>query len=122
MRRVLIRNQTRPSQKPVQADYCASFFCRLRGLMFRKTILPHGGLVMEQVTEDRINAAIHMFFMNFDLTVVWLDSNLRVVDVQYARRWRPAYTPAKPARYVIELHSDRLKDFQAGDQLVFEPC
>lgn len=77
---------------------------------------------MEQVTEDRINAAIHMFFMNFDLTVVWLDRNLRVVDVQYARRWRPAYTPAKPARYVLELHPDRLNDFQTGDQLVFEPC
>lgn len=122
MQRVLIHNQTHPTAHPLQAGYCDSFIGRLRGLMFRKAIAPNQGLLMVQPRADRLDAAIHMFFMNFDITVVWADDHLRVVDVQLARRWRPAYLPAQAARYVLETHRDRLKDFQAGDQLILEPC
>ncbi len=77
---------------------------------------------MVQPRENKVDAAIHMFFMNFDIAVVWLDKNLRVVDAQRARRWRPAYTPASPAKYVLETHPDRLKDYQVGDQILLQSC
>ena len=73
---------------------------------------------MVQPRADRMDAAIHMFFMNFDIAVVWADKDLRVVDVQYAKRWRPFYAPARAAKYVLETHPQRLSDFKAGDQLV----
>jgi len=73
---------------------------------------------MVQPRADRVDSAIHMFFMNFDIAVVWMDSKLRVVDVQYAKRWRPAYAPSAPAKYVLETHPERLNDFHLGDQLV----
>lgn len=70
--------------------------------------------------ESRLGSSIHMLGMNFDLTVVWLDSNLRAVDVQLARRWRTFTAPRKPARYVIECAASRFGDFQVGDQLAFQ--
>ncbi len=119
---VFIHNKTHPSQQPLQAHYCASFLGRLRGLMFQKTIAAHEGLLMVQPRSNQLDAAIHMFFMNFDIAVIWADESLRVVDAQLARRWRPAYAPAQAAKYVLETHPDRLKDFEIGDQLVMEPC
>ena len=90
--------------------------------MFRRAIGAHEGLLMVQPRTDRMDAAIHMFFMRFDIAVIWADSELRVVDVQLARRWRPAYVPARAAKYVLEIHPDRLKDYSIGDQLVIEKC
>lgn len=119
---VLLHNQTHPTDKPLQAQYCASFLGRLRGLMFQKSISAYAGLLMVQPRADRLDAAIHMFFMNFDIAVIWADEHLRVVDVMLARRWRPAYMPAKAAKYVLETHPDRLNDYKIGDQLVIEQC
>lgn len=122
MKSVLILNQTHPAAQPIRAPYCDAFFGRFRGLMLRKEIAPHEGLLMVQPKADRIDSAIHMFFMNFDIAVIWADAQMRVVDAQIARRWRPAYAPAKAARFILETHPDRLKDFQVGDQLDFAPC
>lgn len=122
MQLVTIHNQSQPHQNPIQARYCGSFFCRLRGLMFEKSLGPHEGLLMVQPSTTRYDAAIHMLFMNFNIGVVWADDDLRVVDKRLARRWRPAYTPQKPARYVLEIHPDRLSDFNPGDQLVLKKC
>lgn len=77
---------------------------------------------MVQPTSSRMDAAIHMLFMNFDICVVWIDDDRTVVDVQLARRWRLAYVPAKAARYVLETHPSRLDDFHVGDRLAIEPC
>lgn len=73
---------------------------------------------MVQPRADRTDAAIHMFFMNFDIAVIWADTDLRVVDVKYAKRWHPFYAPACPAKFVLETHPLRLSDFKPGDQLV----
>ena len=120
MQLVLLINQTKSSTKPLKARYCDTFWGRLRGLMFQKAIGKDEGLLMVQPRADRLDAAIHMFFMNFDIAVIWADEHLRVVDAQLARRWRPAYAPAKAAKYVLETHPDRLKDYTIGDQLVIE--
>jgi uncharacterized membrane protein (UPF0127 family) len=122
MQHVLIDNLTHPAPPSIQARYCESFFCRLRGLMFKKSLAADEGLLMVQPRADLADAAIHMLFMKFDIAVVWADEQRRVVDVKLARRWRPAYIPAKPAKYVLEIHSSRLADFKIGDQLVFNPC
>jgi uncharacterized membrane protein (UPF0127 family) len=122
MQRVEIINESHPFPRPFEARYCNSFLCRLRGLMFTSSIGQHEGLLMVQTSEDRINAAIHMFFMKYDLAVIWLNRDFRVVDVQLARRWRPAYSPAKPALYVLETHPERLKDFKIGDRITLKKC
>lgn len=122
MQFVSLHNQTYPKQKPIRAGYCSSFFCRLRGLMFRRSLGKHEGLLLVQPRSDRMDASIHMMFMRFDIAVVWLDESLKVVDVRLAKQWRPAYFPAKAAKYILEAHVDRLNDFQPGDQVSLEPC
>jgi uncharacterized membrane protein (UPF0127 family) len=122
MQLVLIQNQTHPTDQPLQVRYCASFLGRLRGLMFQKSLGTHQGLVMVQPRADRLDAAIHMLFMNFDIAVIWADEELRVVDAQHALRWRPVYAPTQAAKYVLEIHPDRLNDFEVGDQLVITQC
>ncbi len=77
---------------------------------------------MVQDSESRVNAAIHMFFMNFDIAVIWLDRQKKVVDVQIARKWQPMLAPAGPARFILEAHPDRYADFNIGDQIEIQPA
>ena len=119
MRRIFIHNQTSPLKSPLRAAYCDSFFTRFRGLMFRKSLDEREGLVLVENTESRVNSSIHMLFMNFDLGVIWMDVGLRVVDVQIARRWRPSYVPAKPARFTLETRPEYIVEFHLGDQIQF---
>jgi uncharacterized membrane protein (UPF0127 family) len=117
MKFVSIRNLSNPQTRPIQARYCSSFFCRLRGLMFTQNIGQYEGLLMVQAKADRIESSIHMLFMAYDLAVIWLDEQYRVVDVKFCQKWRPAYFPAGSAKFVLETHVDRLKDFTVGDVL-----
>lgn len=115
-----IRNLTRPLAHEIRVPYADSFITRLRGLMFRRSLARDDGLLLKQARDDRLDAAIHMFFVPFDLAVIWIDSHMRVVDMTRARPWRPFYMPSRAARYVLEIHPDRLADFQVGDQVVIE--
>jgi uncharacterized membrane protein (UPF0127 family) len=104
----------------VRARTCDSFLSRLRGLTFRRTVAPDEGLLLVERKEGRLDASIHMLAVFTDLAVVWVNSDREVVDVRLARRWRPAYVPRKPARFVLELAPERLADFQIGDRLSFD--
>jgi uncharacterized membrane protein (UPF0127 family) len=115
-----ITNLSRPLAQIIQARYCDSFFCRLRGLTFRRNLPDRTGLLLVESRDNRLDASIHMLFMWMDLAVVWIDSSLHVVDVKLARRWRLAYLPQAPARYVLELPVDCQSEFAVGDILKFE--
>jgi uncharacterized membrane protein (UPF0127 family) len=117
---VLIHNKSRLGVNSIRAVYCDHFSCKLRGLMFRRELQPNEGLLLVQGKNSRLDASIHMLFMWMDLAVIWIDTSLNVVDAKLARRWRPAYFPAKPARYVLELPVENLKCFNIGDVVVFE--
>ena len=115
-----ITNLSRPLALNIQARYCDSFFCRLRGLTFHRSLPDRTGLLLVETRDNRLDASIHMLFMWMDLAVVWIDSSLHVVDVKLARRWRLAYLPQAPARYVLELPVDCQSEFAVGDILKFE--
>ena len=88
--------------------------------MFRRSLETDEGLLLVQKRENRGESAIHMLFMFIDLAVVWINAAHQVVDVKYARRWRLMYAPQAPAKYVLELPTDRFDEFQIGDQLQFD--
>jgi uncharacterized membrane protein (UPF0127 family) len=119
-RHIVIYNRSRSQTVAIQAVYCASFMCQLRGLTFRKQLAADEGLLLVQAHQNRWEAAIHMLAMWIDLTVIWIDSDWRVVDVQLAQRGRLAYVPRKPARYVLETAVEHISEFTIGDQLQFE--
>jgi uncharacterized membrane protein (UPF0127 family) len=120
MHHVTIRNPRLPAAPPIRANLADSFWSRFRGLMFSRPLAPDTGLLLVENSESVVNSAIHMLFMNFDITTVWLDTSNRVVDVILAKRWRLAYAPKAPAKSILECHTDRLADFHPGDLLIIE--
>jgi uncharacterized membrane protein (UPF0127 family) len=102
------------------AGFCNSFWCKLRGLSWRRSLAAGRGLVLADKSESRVNSSIHMLGMMFALTIVWLDNDLKVVDLHNAKPWISFAAPRKPARYVIECAASRHEDFHIGDQLAFE--
>ncbi len=120
MRTIQIENQSHPLKTPIQAGYCTGFWDRFVGLMFRKSLAGDEGLLLVDPVESRVNTAIHMFFMNFDITTVWINSQHCVVDVCHAVRWKPFYAPRQPARYVLETHVSQLDNFHPGDMVLFK--
>jgi len=99
--------------------WCSSFLCKLRGLMFRHSLKPGEGLLMVEPSPSRAATAIHMFFMAFSIATIWMDDEFRVVDKVLAKPWRPAYVPAKAARYTLEAAPSLLDQIEVGDQLAF---
>lgn len=88
--------------------------------MLEKSISTNNGVLLVESGESKMNASIHMFFMNFDIAVIWLNNDLQVVDTVLAKRWKAIYCPQSPASYILETHPDRLSDFKVGDQIRFE--
>lgn len=95
-----------------------TFFRRFLGLMFRKKPSP---LLISFDREGRVSSSIHMFFVGFPLDVVWMDKELRVVDLR--EEIKPfglkIYFPKKKANYVLELPSGGIRrgKIETGDIL-----
>ncbi len=117
---IFVRNLSHPLQDPARIKRCESFLCRLRGLMFRSSLPISEGLLLGIDRDSRLDSSIHMFFVPFDLAVFWIKSELRVVDKIIAKSWRPAYFPARAARYTLEMHPERFGDYSIGDKLEFQ--
>lgn len=88
--------------------------------MFRRSLPENWGLLLVQPRDSRLDSSIHMLAMWMDLAVVWITDSGEVADVRLARRWKPAYFPRRPARYVLETAVAHLEDFHIGDQIRFE--
>lgn len=99
---------------------CVSFWCHFRGLQFVPRLPSDQGLLFVRQSEGQASTAIHMFFMFFGIGVVWLDAKGVVVDKQYAKPWRPLYTPKAPAQYYLEANPDILERVEIGDTLKFD--
>jgi|SRR5919106_5646337 uncharacterized membrane protein (UPF0127 family) len=114
---ISIENKSRRIDGALQIKFCDTFFCQLRGLMFRSHISREEGLLLVGKRDSRLDSSIHMLFISFNLTVVWINSEMQVVDKILARPWRPAYFSKKPARYALEVHAERWGDFEIGDRV-----
>jgi uncharacterized membrane protein (UPF0127 family) len=114
----IIKNVTR-NTPIITANLADGFFSKFMGLMFMKSIDSSSGIILAETFESILNTSIHMLFMNFDICAVWLSKELIVIDVKHAKRWRLAYIPKHPAKYVLETHISQLGNFSIGDQLTF---
>jgi uncharacterized protein len=85
---------------------------RLRGLLGRTGLRPGEGLLL------RPAPSIHTWFMRFPIDAVFLDADLRVLDVRVAMRpWRVA--GRRGARAVLEMASGEIarQGLETGVQL-----
>lgn len=118
MNSIIIRNQSHPSDVLVQARWCSSYLCRLRGLTFRRELPDGQGLLLVNSKQDRISASIHMWMVFFPLGVLWLDDHRRVVDKIKALPWK-LYFPKQAARYILEASPAILDRVELGDELMW---
>ncbi|HLO18577.1 MAG TPA: DUF192 domain-containing protein [Anaerolineales bacterium] len=117
---ITIENKNRTIDGALRIKYCDTFLTQLRGLTFRSYLARDEGLILVGTRDSRLDSSIHMFFVPFDLSVIWIGSNLQVVDKVQAKAWRPAYFSKLPAKYVLEVHPERWGDFEIGDQVEFK--
>ena len=104
---ITIENMDRRIDGSLRVKYCDTFLTQLRGFTFRSGLVRDDGLVLVGKRDSRVDSSIHMFFVSFDLAVIWINSDMQVVDKILARSWKPAYFSKQPAKYVLEVHPDR---------------
>ncbi len=117
---ITIENLNRTIADRLRVKYCDTFLTQLRGFTFRSNLGRNDGLVLVGGRDSRIDSSIHMFFVSFDLAVIWINSDMQVVDKVLAKSWKPAYFSKRPAKYVLEVHPDRWEEFQVGDRVKFK--
>lgn len=120
----MLVNRTTGKVLAGQVVICDRFWSRLRGLMFRRALAPGEAYVFISRRESIAEASIHMFFVFYPISVLWLDAQRRVVDSSLAKPFRPYYAPREAALYTVEAvpellcHSDGPR-IRVGDQLDF---
>jgi uncharacterized membrane protein (UPF0127 family) len=119
-KQIVVENKNRLIDRLPHIKYCDTFLTQLRGLTLRPELSLDEGLLLVGTRDSRIDSSIHMLFVSFDLTVVWINSHMQVVDKIVAKSWRPAYFSKQPARYVLEIHPDRWGDYEIGDTVQFK--
>ncbi len=117
---ITIENQNKRIENPPRIKFCDTFLKQLRGFTFHPRLEPTEGLILVGTRDSRLDSSIHMLFVSFDLAVFWINSDMQVVDKVIARSWRPAYFSKQPAKYVLEIHPNRLNDFEIGDKVQFK--
>ncbi len=120
MRTIHLKDQATGEMILPDVVWCAGFLCKLRGLQFRQSLRPGEALLLVEDRDSVMLTAIHMFFVNFDLGVVWINAAGRVVDKVRAKPWRPSYAPREPARYVLETDPAFLDRVNIGDVWILE--
>ena len=115
----MLVNQTTGESLARQVIWCDTFWRRLRGLMFRRRLAPDEAYLFAFRTESVMAASVHMLFVFFPISLVWLDAQRRVIDVRLAKPFRPFYAPRRAAKYLVEGATDLLDRVHAGDQVEF---
>jgi uncharacterized membrane protein (UPF0127 family) len=119
-KQIIVQNANRKIDSPAQIKYCYTFLSQLRGFTFRPRLSPTEGLLLVGTRDSRLDSSIHMLFVSFDLTVIWINSEMQVVDKALAKSWRPAYFSKQPAQYVLEIHPERWEDYEIGETVTFQ--
>ena len=120
MKAIFVENKNRALPTRLQAVFCDTFFCRLRGLMFRSHLAREEALLLVAAHDSRIDSSIHMLFVFMNLGIIWINSENIVVDTVLARAWHPFYAPRQPAKYTMEINPFRLSEFNLGDLVEFQ--
>ena len=116
-RTISIENLNRRIDDGLRIKYCDTFLTQLRGFTLRQSLTREEGLVLVGRRDSRIDSSIHMFFVSFDLSVIWINSDMQIVDKVLAKSWKPAYFSKQPAKYVMEIHPDRWDELQVEDRV-----
>lgn len=103
-----------------RAKETSNFFGRALGLMFRRRLEEGEGLLIEFSSLLK-SCLIHSFFMRFTIDLIFIDSDMSVVDLTALAPWR-MYRPKSDCRGVLEVGEGTIEenDIKLGDKLTFK--
>jgi uncharacterized membrane protein (UPF0127 family) len=116
----LLKNRETNAVILPRLKWCASTWCRFKGLMMVGHLPEDEGLLFVGRKDSKVDATIHMLFMRFSIGVVWVNAQHQVVDKKLAKPWRLAYAPKAAAKYFIEANPSLLERVEIGDYLQFD--
>ena len=114
---VAVLNVTRNTQIATRAEVAGSGVKRSKGLLGRKGLEPGGGMWIVPCE------AVHTFFMQFALDLIYIDKKNRIRKVRSnVGPWR--LSACLSAHSIIELPVGAIRDSQSqpGDIVKFEPA
>ena len=109
----MIFNKTRKQPIIDEESICRSFISKATGLMFRKK--PDYGLVF--LFDKARKVSLTMYFVFFPIDVLFLDQQMRVVDMKKDFRPFTNYTPIADCNIVVELPTGLLGKTKIGDSI-----
>jgi uncharacterized membrane protein (UPF0127 family) len=118
---VAIKRASSDSILLARARWCVGFFCKLRGLTFRRRLGMDDALVLVHAANSRTATSIHMMFVFCPMAAIWINSAGEVIECRLAKPFHPLYSARAPARYVLEGPPALLDAFRPGDRVRFEP-
>jgi len=104
----------------IEIQLMDNFTKRLKGLMFTKQLAVNEGALFINKSENKIDSAIHMLFMNFDIAVFWINNSNIIVDKAIAKKWYLLYYPRAKASKIFETHVNNFEQLQIGEQIIIE--
>ncbi len=97
-------------------ELCNTVWKKARGLMFRRK--HEKPLLFIFNRKARLANSIHSFFVFFPFDAVWLDENMKVVDIkQNIKPFTPNLSPKKPAKYLLEFPAGKSKNLRIGEKV-----
>jgi uncharacterized protein len=101
---LMLKNKTSNTIIVQNVRIADSFFKRLKGLMFTKELSPESALYIYPCS------AIHTFFMNYSIDVLYLDTNNTILAIDEDMKPGKVGKPVKNAVAVVELVGGKAKE------------
>ena len=107
-------------------EVAESIWKKTKGLMFRKNLPKRSGMLF--IFDEDKKPGFWMFGMRFPIDIIYLDKDMKIVDIKYnvrpmgisPRSWKIHY-PEQSVRYVLETCTGFSKEYELnnGDYLGF---
>lgn len=116
----VVFNETRGEVLLPKGKWCASLWCKFKGLMLHRNLPTDEGLIFAYGRASKMDTTIHMLFVFFPISVIWISKDMEVITTKIAKPWRPYYAPSQAAQYFIEGDPSLLDKVSVGDKLRFD--
>jgi uncharacterized membrane protein (UPF0127 family) len=116
----MLVNQNTGETVARQVRLCDTFWRRLRGLMFRRSLDIDEAYVFRWGRSSKAEATIHSLFVFFPFAVFWLDAEQVVVDCRLVRPFALVVAPRCAASAFVEGAPELMERIHLGDRLVIE--
>lgn len=108
----------------ITAEVARTPLAREQGLSGRDALLPDTGLLFMFDTPD--NYSFWMKDMNFSIDIIWMGSDMRIVDLTESalpESYPTTFTSRVPSQYVLEVPAGTVKkqNFHIGDAALLLP-